>query len=295
MASAFFLLLSLYLSSLDVMIFGSPCFLLNPIVTLDSVDQKGEGTSRYYNFWFSNPKWAEGKKLAKSIYKVLSTNPEFKAMGNYKILLSTAFNSTNEFNLHSNVLVNHKTNGNQYYKSIESSLHVNDYGYDNCVAEVICVKVWNMDDLRNQNIKITRKAKNIKKSISFVPKPLGPAGGLSTLGKRQFSTSCLSSSKFKNLNLIKPLSSEAPLTIGSIATLDLETIEYNGEQVPLTIGLAFSCPTSALPVGVNYKSFTLNKDLLDCGIDSALRDLKHYDNIIQYNVYSLNSSFIILI
>jgi hypothetical protein len=100
---------------------------------------------------------------------------------------------------------------------------------------------WNMDYLRNKKIKITKDAGNNNKRF------LTQIRSLSTTIIRKF-----------NSNVIKPLKINIAIDIvEQITTLDFETIELNGKQIPILITMGL------LENGiVKGKLFTIDHELL---------------------------------
>lgn len=241
------------------------------------------------------------------------SKPKFKKLGGTRILIATAFNSTNEYNLHPNVLVKTETTAEDYYNSVEGNLYVDDYGYDNNSAEQICIRVWNMDKWSNRNIKITKITNSTKSlvvtkkklntstpspyqtesltplqtAVSITPPPAlvtppqgkecGCSFGIGSKriiksyadrikGSRMYSTSATIKPLTPSLNIEK--------LKGSITTVYIETIELNGVQIPVLIGLAF---------GDQFTSFIIDKSVLKTDVDLAVQNLmsEFFNYIIQ--------------
>lgn len=67
-----------------------------------------------------------------------------------------------EYSLHHNILINNNTTFDQYYKKIENIIVSRyDEGYDINVIPVFRIKVWNMDNMMNKHIRITKNARVI--------------------------------------------------------------------------------------------------------------------------------------
>ena len=173
----------------------------------------------------SNPNLLEDKGLFKAIYNTLFNLPEFKQFGYDKILiLSCELANGQSFQIHSNILINNNTSFDNYYILVEKELSNLDnllYGYNNEVIINYKVKVWNMDNHRNTQIKHTH---NIYKS-----------------NVRSFSTSSILNRNWYT-GLIKPISLYNK--IGQLInkypkdffTIDIETIKIDSDvQVPIAI------------------------------------------------------------
>ena len=129
---------------------------------------------------------------------------------------------------------------------------------------------------RNKKIKITKRANKIKFSSSV----------------RSFSTSaCLYKNNIVNRNIIKPLVKDP--TISNFATIDLETINYNGRQIPLLIGLGHIASKEINTQhgfrirGVfHVEQLLINKELLAKNVDLAVKDLwaRFFDYLKKYSL-----------
>ena len=84
---------------------------------------------------------------------------EFKEFGYHKIIILSCVLATDKvFQLHSNILINNNTSFDTYYSYVEKELsNYNNllYGYHNEVIVAYKVKVWNMNNHRNTQIKHT--------------------------------------------------------------------------------------------------------------------------------------------
>jgi hypothetical protein len=131
-----------------------------------------------------------------------------------------------------------------------------DYGYDCSDVTGLFVRIWNMDTNKNQHIKITR---DLTGKLAFKYTPLPP------IAKRQYSTFT------RDLNVIKPLNRDA--TIDSFATLDIETIDFKGIQIPILIALTYQIETVNHTLSVVTETFLIDKTQLSDNVDKAVNDL----------------------
>lgn len=190
--------------------------------------------------------------------------------GFQKILILSAVleNNNKEVNLHSNILIDNETSFEEYYNEISKDIdnYYNlEYGYNNQTIVRYIVKVWNVDNHKNLNIKQTHNA------ISITRRYKSHLISESNRRIRGFSTSAiLNNEKHWSVGKITPLSllkqnGELKLeTPKPIFTMDLETINLNNTQVPVAIS---SCGQSG------SKLFLIDPILLQKDVTKALSKL----------------------
>lgn len=161
-------------------------------------------------FYLSNISLLEGETLFREIYNSIFSSKEFINFGNTKIIILYAITPSQTFTLHCNVLVTNNTTYETYYQLIKDKINY-IYETDNYELDVFTLfemHVWNIDHVKNKNIKITSSA----------------------LNKRMFSTSAKSLASLK-CPTIAPIPVDNHETVATpIGTLDLETINLNGVQ-----------------------------------------------------------------
>lgn len=148
-------------------------------------------------------------------------------MGNYEYS-NRILNSM----LHRNVIVKNETTPEELWNQIKDSMRSNpnlnqdptpiDDEYSSAIGPTynsLTVTVWNMDDFRNKEIKISRVAGNIKFNI----KNRRAYSTIASDFRREYSTS---------RNFIKALKTPKNVKAAQIATLDIETMEIEGLQTP---------------------------------------------------------------
>jgi hypothetical protein len=248
--------------------------LSNELKLISERESKG---GNFIEFVLLNNNNLEGEKLCKNIYSFLFNNDKFLHFGESKVIFIAAFNEENEFNFHPNILVNNNTSFNQYFTLIKDRLIFEDYGYDCSDVTGLFVRIWNMDTNKNQHLKITR---DLTGKLAFKYTPLTP------ISKRQYSTFT------RSLNVIKPLTRDG--TIDSFATLDIETIDFKGVQIPILIALSYHDTTVNHRVTVVTKSFLVDKTLLSENVDIAVNDLwsKFYTFLDTYFFINFKTIFV---
>ena len=208
----------------------------SPELTLSKEEFHPNG--KYLEITLKNKHLLGYKELASCVYNTIFNLESFKNFGDSKIMIISAYNDETEFNYHPNILINNSTTFENYYSAIKEFISDREYSYGASVVFVLTVRIWNVDNLKNRKIKVTKDAVN---KISF------------NIVKRQYSTSARYT--------IKPLTRK--FKEKSFATVDIETVEINGIQVPLLIGICSQ----------EVKQFLLDKDLLKINLQDALNKL----------------------
>lgn len=212
-----------------------------------------------------NPDLYNHRDLLEGIFNAVTTHEAFINFGNFKSIILSAVmikeitftiggHPSLEYNLHHNVLLTPTTTFNQYYNEVGEIVNNKlDYGYSYETIEYYKVKVWNLDLMKNSKIKLHNKGK-----IDF-------------LGYRSYSTKAKSSVAITPINVDK--------TTNSFATLDIETMNINGIQIPVAI-------STCSPKGGNLnnsKLFIIDSLLLKSNVDLAINNLwkQYFDYVIK--------------
>jgi DNA polymerase type B, organellar and viral len=162
-------------------------------------------------------------------------------------------NSGSEFNFHHNVLIDSTSTFNQYYNEIADSVNNKlEYGYGYDVIEYYKVKVWNLDLMENAKIKIHNKGK------------------IELLGHRSYSTGYVKKSNLA----ITPI--KVDKETNNFATMDIETMNVNGTQIPVAISTCNGFKKSS------SKLFVIDHVLLKSDPTLAVNNLwkEYFDYII---------------
>lgn len=207
-------------------------------ISLNILEIKYDKDLRCLNFTMSNPTGLEGKELFKALYNSLTNNQEYLNFGFKKVIIISAILDTlQEFNLHSNILVDNLTSFEDYYLYISKELnnYYNlEYGYSSETIIRFVVKVWNVDNKQNLHIKQTHNT--LKWSRRYFNQQ-----NISPSSLRLFSTSTITKASHWSKGLITPLSlykNNGKLKLENpkpFFTMDLETINFNNIQVPIAI------------------------------------------------------------
>ena len=132
----------------------------SPLVLLSHECQAYDPDGRYYEFVYSNKSVLDNHTALQAIYKELFSSETFLNFGNNKVLMVHALLASQEYSFHHNVLINNSTTFQQYYDKVADHMEeLFDEGYHVDSVEMFRVKVWNVDNLANKNIKITKDAR----------------------------------------------------------------------------------------------------------------------------------------
>nr|WLF85167.1 hypothetical protein [Amanita phalloides] len=156
------------------------------------------------------------------------------------------------FYIHKNIIIDENTTINIYLDKIKNSIQsLYESGYPITEFNILQIKFW------EYNPKSINKGRKISSS--------------NTIHKftRGFHTSNINNKiKNKNLNLIKPLKEPKIVNKSLITTIDLETIEFKGNQLPISISFSYF---------VNSEIVTLfeliDQDLILTNADEAVKSL----------------------
>jgi len=250
-------------------------------VKINEVNDNG----RYKTFHILNTELGDHFDALKSIYFTLTNDNRFIKFGKHKVIIVFAHYEGKTFTYHCNVLINDKTTFENYYEQVKDSIRSNgDDGYPIDVIPEFTVKVWNMDKYANRKIKLTKKASPAKaEGLRHTPtKTVGMRGAGGVGGGRSFSTtsSILDRDLNRNRNYIIPIKKQN-IKLDSIipfAASDIETINYNGYQMPILITYFND------KIGINWE-FLIDKKLLSLPDGMKLAQKKLWDEYF-YNVIS---------
>nr|YP_009710712.1 hypothetical protein [Amanita phalloides]QFZ98661.1 hypothetical protein [Amanita phalloides] len=176
--------------------------------------------SKHTLFTYENNKLLDPSYLFTALFIALSSQPEFKKIGK-KIMVAAIVKDDKTFYIHKNIIIDENTTINIYLDKIKNSIQsLYESGYPITEFNILQIKLW------EYNPKSINKGRKISSS--------------NTIHKftRGFHTSYINN-KIKNINLIKPLKEPKIVNKSLIATIDLETIEFNGNQLPISISFSY--------------------------------------------------------
>ncbi len=242
------------------------------ILTLKILEIKSDKNLRSLSIIMNNLNLLEGESLFKAIFHTIMNNEEFKEFGYQKIIiLSCTLDNFQEFNIHSNVLIDKDTPFNDYYNEISNDLNNYnnlEYGYHNLNIVRFTIKVWNCSNLKNLKIKLTHNAITLERSNESSSKHRISKQTWLNNNYREYSTTNFK--KHWSKGLISPISlfnkagkikNDSPTPF---LTMDIETIKFNDIQVPIAISTCHAKES---------KVFVIDHILLNKNIDLALKQL----------------------
>ena len=131
-------------------------------LTMDVITYFLDEDTRCLEIHLFNNLLLENRNVAEGIYNSIWSLPEFRNLGNTKVILTTGKEQLEQgpihYNIHPNVFVTNNTTL-QEYKSKTDGYIRNRYDASGYVSEItpyFIVKIWNMDTTRNYHIKINK-------------------------------------------------------------------------------------------------------------------------------------------
>ena len=136
--------------------------------TIDVNPMKIVGITRFSNrmitFHIQNTQLLEGKEALRCVFDILTKNETFIQFSETKVIFTVAEYDDCKLSYHKNVLITRETTFNDYWEEIQD--YVNEKylssttGYGLSVVNKYLVTVWDIDHLKNKNIKIERTVDN---------------------------------------------------------------------------------------------------------------------------------------
>jgi hypothetical protein len=186
---------------------------------LELLEKQFDDVSKFTLFIFHNNKLLDHMYLLAALFSGLMMQDEFKKIGK-KVLVVTVISDDKTYMIHRNIIIDENTTIEIYLEKIKNSIQAfYDSGYPLTTFNLLQVKLWDWKPRGSQG----------KKDISSNP---------IHIPRRSFHFSCLNSIN-KDLNLIKPLKIPNNINKILIATIDLETIELNNNQIPISISFSY--------------------------------------------------------
>jgi hypothetical protein len=232
-------------------------------------------SGRFLSFHLNNEYLFDSTEALQAIFNTLMSNEKFLDFGSKKVIITTALINGTEFSFHHNVLITNHTSFIEFYYKVKDIIQENHVdGYPVNIIPTFHVRVWNMDNPDNINIKTNTY--NIKNNQ-----------------KRNYHT------KAKKINYITPLKKnkdDLNRQLKYLSSMDIETMNYNGKQIPISISTAYAVNKSKL--------FIINKDVLLIDSEKAINDLwkeyldfiinnhEYFENIFVHNLGSFDGYFL---
>lgn len=207
------------------------------------------------------------------LFNVITSSNYYNNFGENKALMLIGILENNsEYSIHHNIYLNSNSNYKDYYNQVKDSLssgyEEENNGYRRDFIPYFKVRIWNLDNNLNNNIKLSIQSKNKVKTINNI---------------RSYSTIN------NNRNYIKPLINEE-IKLKEFVTLDIETIlSPEGKQLPYLITLTHDYNTiyfqASNPSTIDNSLFN---ELINYLIDRKIT------NIFVHNLGSFDGYFIYL-
>ena len=216
--------------------------------------------------------------LFAALFAGLSSQDEFKKTGK-KIIIVAISKDDKTFHIHKNIIIDETTTVNNYLEKIKNSIQsFYESGYPITTFNLLQVKLW------EYNPQATIKGKKASNTVHQF--------------RRSFHTSSLINLN-KSLNLIKPLKIPKNINKTLIATIDLETIELNNNQIPISISFSYILNEELITIFelIDYDLLLNNPDqavkLLWLTFMNKINDLNlHKCIIFSHNLGSFDGYFI---
>lgn len=179
----------------------------------------------YFVFIIKNEHLLGNFEVLPHIFNILKNNESFINFGQYKVIIISAIINGQETSFHHNILINNNTTYQEYFNKVKDYINeiYGEYGYNIDVIPLFKVTVFNMDKIRNQNIKITKST--VKKTFGNFGKQIRSYSTNTNLGNGNYR------------NIIKPISKSNLNPIqNDFITIDIETVKnMEGNQIPICI------------------------------------------------------------
>ena len=186
------------------------------IEPLNLINKEYDENSKCTIFTFENNYLLDHKNLFSALFTGLSLQPEFLKEGK-KIMIVSISKEDKTFYIHKNIIIDENTSVYNYLEKIKHSIQTfYESGYPISTFNILQVKLWNYQS----NSLIKGKKDSIHKF------------------RRSFHTSSIINGN-RDTNLIKPLKTPQNINKMMIATIDLETIELNNNQLPISISFSY--------------------------------------------------------
>lgn len=214
------------------------------IEPLKLINKEFDSKNKNTLFTFENNRLLDHKNLFVALFTSLSLQEEYSKSGK-KIMIVSISTEDKTFYIHQNIIIDEYTTVFNYLEKIHNNIQIfYESGYPISTFNILQIKLWDYE--------LKKKGENKISTNNSIHK----------FGKG-FHTSCIIN---KNTNLIKPLKTTPNIQKMSIGTIDIETIEYNNNQLPISISFSYL---------VNDKIFTIfkiiNYDLLLKDSDKAVK------------------------
>jgi hypothetical protein len=258
---------------------------LNREHSLKLISLSYTNSGRYLIYHFNNESLKSHRDILFNIYIFLMNNDRFINFGFNKVIITSSVINGSEYSYHHNILITNKTTFNEYYNQVIDYIDLHYSEDSDCspgveIPQAFKVKVWNMDNYLNKKIKINRNEFNKNIQINIANKDQ-----VSNNKKSRINDSITIQKRSYSTNHISPIKNIVTTGIADpLSAMDIETIDYNGNQIPISITVSY------LDIGnqIITKMFLIDFNLLivdkDLAINKLWFDYIHYitNNDLKY-------------
>jgi hypothetical protein len=242
---------------------------------LNLIAKRFDEESKHTLLTYENNKLLDHLQLFKALFSALILEEEFKKIGK-KIMIVAIVKQDKTFYIHKNIIIDENTNMKTYLDKIKSNIQAfYDSGYPISTFPILEVKLWDL------------KAKTSGKKVH--------TSNTIHQSRRSLHTTSIINSP----NLIKPLKIPKNVNKSLIATIDLETIELNNNQIPISISFSYFLNGELITIFelIDYKLLKLNSGeavkLLWFNFMNKINDLNlHKIVIFSHNLGSFDGYFL---
>ncbi len=240
---------------------------LSIIKPLKLLNKEYDEESKCTILTFENNYLLDHKNLFAALFAALILQSEFKKNGK-KIMIVSIFNEDKTFFIHKNIIIDENTTIFNYLDKIKHSIQTfYESGYPLTAFQILQIKLWNYET----KIILNGKKKTQTNSIHQF--------------RRNFHNNSVKFTQ-NQTDLIKPLKTSKNINKTSIATIDLETIQLNNNQIPISISFSYIFNNEIITL------FELiDHNLLLNNSDKAIKEL-WFNFMIKLNNLNLNKCII---
>jgi hypothetical protein len=216
-------------------------YIFKNIEGLKLIDTEFDEQSHCTLFTFENNKLLDHKNLLVALFIGLRAQEAFSKSGK-KIMIVSISSEDKSFYIHKNIIIDENTTIFNYLEKIKNNIQTfYESGYPIYIFNILQVRILDYD-----TPKLINRNQNYKNPFHKF--------------KRSFYSSCII--KQDNKNLIKPLKTPKTLNKELIATIDVETIDLNNNQFPISLSFSYYLNNQLITIFelIDYNLFLTNPE-----------------------------------
>ena len=242
------------------------------------------------SFRFANPYLLDVYSSLKEIFIIMQNHEVYNNLGDHLIIIvvveavDSLGNSVGYKTLHGNWYIQSDVNFERYFNEVKNRLQSmsDDRGYSLNIFLTYTIDIFNADVFVNKKVQINTLSKLSEDTNSDNKSLLTRPINSNPLVKRELHTTAVKyNSNIKTApkpikrNTISPLVRK-PKSMKAIHAMDLETVDYNGKQVPVLITFFNGVnPDKSMAFQINERAYS-NPSLLENYVSGM------WDNFIEY-------------